>query len=99
MKKLLLTAVSTAAIAIAAPAYAQSTSTISSGGIGGHTVTVDQTGDILGSDSNILQTGETNTATVTQSDDGTSSVPAPVNLADIDPVSYTHLTLPTILLV
>ena len=83
MKKLLLTAVSTAAIAIAAPAYAQSTSTISQGGIGGHTVTVDQTGETVGSKSDILQTGVTNTATVTQSDDGSILV-FPANMADID---------------
>ena len=75
MKKLLLTAVSTAAIAIAAPAYAQVTQSILNQDGNNLTADVDQTGVLTETVSNIFQRGSGNTARVTQSDDGS----APVN--------------------
>lgn len=83
MKKLLLAAASISVMAVAAPvAYAAgSTSNVTQAG-SGQTASVDQTGSLLGSLSNIDQSNANNTADVTQADDGTSA--AFVNDSDVD---------------
>lgn len=84
MKKLLLTTATAAALAIASSAFADdSTLTITQAGTG-NGVTSDQSGAILGGNADVVQTGNGNTANVTQSDDGDALFSFPITNADID---------------
>src|SRR3546814_9918500 len=71
MKKMLMGAASVIALSIAAPAFAQSTSTVNQSNTGNGAV-VDQTGSLSGGDSLVNQSGASNSAN--RSDEHTSEL-------------------------
>src|SRR3546814_12263015 len=81
MKKMLMGAASVIALSIAAPAFAQSTSTVNQSNTGNGAV-VDQTGSLSGGDSLVNQSGASNSANVTQADDGSGATPQ--NASDLE---------------
>src|SRR3546814_18760037 len=81
MKKMLMGAASVIALSIAAPAFAQSTSTVNQSNTGNGAV-VDQTGSLSGGDSLVNQSGASHSANVTQADAGSGATPQ--NVSDIE---------------
>src|SRR3546814_12307070 len=87
MKKMLMGAASVIALSIAAPAFAQSTSTVHQSNTGNGAV-VDQTGSLSGGDSLVNQSGASNSANVTPADDGSGATPQ--HLSDNDQTGDNH---------
>src|SRR3546814_13318325 len=81
MKRMMMSAASVLALAIAGPALAQSVSTVNQSNTG-NSANVDQTASLSGGDSLINQSGANNQANVSQGDDGSGATP--INVSEID---------------
>src|SRR3546814_20834447 len=88
MKRMMMSAASVLALAIAGPALAQSVSTVNQSNTG-NSANVDQTASLSGGDSLINQSGANNQANVSQGDDGSGATP--INVSVIDQTGNSNL--------